>query len=219
MQDLLTVTGLVLKAEPIGEYDKRVVLLTRERGKLAAFARGARKQSSRLLAPSCPFSFGRFSLYVGRNSYTLAEASISNYFEALRQDYEGACVGMYFLEICDYCSRENNDEKELLRLLYQSLRALTAASIPKDLVRCIFEIRTIVVNGEFPGIPEKASLLDSTAYAVSYITSSPVEKLYTFTVSPQVLAELKKLAAFYRKRFLNEPFRSLQILEELQSLG
>ena len=76
-----------------------------------------------------------------------------------------------------------------------------------------------MVNGEFPGIPEKASLLDSTAYAVSYITSSPVEKLYTFTVSPQVLAELKKLAAFYRKRFLNEPFRSLQILEELQSLG
>lgn len=219
MQDLLTVTGLVLKAEPIGEYDKRVVLLTRERGKLAAFARGARKQSSRLLAPSCPFSFGRFSLYVGRNSYTLAEASISNYFEALRQDYEGACVGMYFLEICDYCSRENNDEKELLRLLYQSLRALTAASIPKDLVRCIFEIRTIVVNGEFPGIPEKADLMDSTVYAVSYITSSPVEKLYTFTVSPPVLSELKRLASFYRKRFLNEPFHSLHILEELQSLG
>ena len=126
---------------------------------------------------------------------------------------------MYFLEICDYCSRENNDEKELLKLLYQSLRALTAASIPKDLVRCIFEIRTIVVNGEFPGIPEKADLMDSTVYAVSYITSSPVEKLYTFTVSPPVLSELKRLASFYRKRFLNEPFHSLHILEELQSLG
>lgn len=86
-------TGLVLKAEPVGEYDKRVVILTKERGKLAAFARGARKQSSRLLAPTCPFSFGQFGLYAGRNSYTLTEASISNYFEALRKDFEGACFG------------------------------------------------------------------------------------------------------------------------------
>ena len=214
MQDLLTMTGLVLKAEPVGEYDKRVVILTKERGKLAAFARGARKQSSRLLAPTCPFSFGQFGLYAGRNSYTLTEASISNYFEALRKDFEGACFGQYFLEICDYCARENNDERELLKLLYQSLRALSASSIPKELVRYIFEIRTIVINGEFPGLPDEAKWQDSTIYAMHYMTT-PVEKLYTFTVSPQVLGELKRLADFYRKRFLNEPFHSLQILDTL----
>ncbi len=215
MQDLLTMTGLVLKAEPVGEYDKRVVILTRERGKLAAFARGARKQNSRLLAPTCPFSFGQFGLYAGRNSYTLTEASISNYFEALRKDFEGTCYGMYFLEICDYCARENNDERELLKLLYQSLRALSAASIPKELVRYIFEIRTIVINGEFPGLPDESKWQDSTRYAIHYMTTAPVEKLYTFTVSPQVLGELKRLADFYRKRFLNEPFHSLEILNTL----
>ena len=215
MQDLLTMTGLVLKAEPVGEYDKRVVILTKERGKLAAFARGARKQSSRLLAPTCPFSFGQFGLYAGRNSYTLTEASISNYFEALRKDFEGACFGQYFLEICDYCARENNDERELLKLLYQSLRALSASSIPKELVRYIFEIRTVVINGEFPGLPDEAKWQDSTRYAIHHITTVPVEKLYTFIVSPQVLGELKRLADFYRKRFLNEPFHSLQILDTL----
>ena len=215
MQDLLTMTGLVLKAEPVGEYDKRVVILTKERGKLAAFARGARKQSSRLLAPTCPFSFGQFGLYAGKNSYTLTEASISNYFEALRKDFEGACFGQYFLEICDYCARENNDERELLKLLYQSLRALSASSIPKELVRYIFEIRTIVINGEFPGLPDESKWQDSTIYAMHYMTTAPVEKLYTFTVSPQVLGELKRLGDFYRKRFLNEPFHSLQILDTL----
>lgn len=215
MQDLLTMTGLVLKAEPVGEYDKRVVILTKERGKLAAFARGARKQNSRLLAPSCPFSFGQFGLYAGRNSYTLTDASISNYFETLRKDFEGACYGMYFLEICDYCARENNDERELLKLLYQSLRALSAPGIPKELVRYIFEIRTIVINGEFPGLPEESRWQDSTVYAIHHMTTAPIEKLYTFTVSPQVLFELKKLAGFYRNRFLNEPFHSLQILDTL----
>ena len=124
-------TGLILKAEPIGEYDRRVVILTKERGKIAAFARGARKQNNRFMASTNPFSFGEFRLYAGRSSYTLAETFISNYFEGLRSDYEGAYYGMYFLEVCDYCTRENNDERELLKLLYQSLRAVRKEPGPR----------------------------------------------------------------------------------------
>ena len=90
MQEFVQVTGMILKQSPAGEYDRRVCILTRERGKISAFARGARKPGSRLAAATNLFAFGTFRLYAGKNSYTVTEAEISNYFENLMTDYEGA---------------------------------------------------------------------------------------------------------------------------------
>lgn len=216
MQEYIEITGMILKAEPIGEYDRRVVILTKEKGKLSAFAKGARKQGSRLLAATNPFSFGSFKLYVGKSSYNLVEANISNYFEGLRTDFEGAYYGMYFLEVMDYYTRENNEDKEMLKLLYQSLRALMHEKFSNDMVRYIFEMKAMVLNGEFPGVPENGSFEDSTRYAVNYIMTSPVEKLYTFTVTGTVLEQLKEIADEYRKRYVDKSFKSLEILDDIK---
>ncbi len=215
MQDLCNVTGMILKAEPFGEYDRRVVILTRERGKLAAFAKGARKQGSRLLAATNPFCFGEFKLYEGRTSYTIQEANISNYFAQLREDFEGACYGMYFLEVMDYYTRENNDEKEMLRLLYQSLRALCHKRLDNRLVRYIFEIKALSLNGEYPGLPEDNRYQESTVYALSFIVNTSVEKLYTFVVTEPVLLELQEIADNFRRHFTDRKFKSLEILNEI----
>ncbi len=208
-------TGMILKQSPSGEYDRRVCILTRERGKSSAFAKGARKPGSRLAAATNLFAFGVFKIYEGRNSYTVTEADIQNYFEGLMTDYEGAYYGMYFTEVADYYTRENNDEREMLKLLYQSLRAIGAQSLPNPLVKCIFEIRAVAVNGEFPGVPADRPLQESTVYALRYIVESPVEKLYTFTVTESVLRELQEIADRFRRRFLDKEFKSLEILKTL----
>lgn len=148
----ITVTGMVLLTTPIGEYDRRVVILTKERGKISAFARGARRPRSPLAGATEPFSFGEFYLYEGRTSYTLVSTSISNYFAELRRDIEGACYGFYFMDIANYYAREANDETELLKLLYQTLRALIKKSLPDRLIRCIYELKAITVNGEGPDV-------------------------------------------------------------------
>ena len=112
MQDFYVVTGMVISQMPVGEFDRRVCILTREKGKITAFAKGARRPGSKFMAATNPFSFGKFKLYEGKSSYNIMEVDISRYFEELRQDYIGAYVGMYFLEVADYYTRENNDEKE-----------------------------------------------------------------------------------------------------------
>ena len=215
MQDFLQVTGIVIKSIPVGEYDRAVTILTTEKGKISAFARNARRQNNRFMAAVSPFCFGKFKLYAGRNSYTITEAEISNYFEELRGDLEGACYGMYFLEVADYYTRENNDEAEMLKLLYQSLRALLHKKLDNRLVRAVYECKAMAVNGEFPGTPGDRELSDSAVYTLEFIASTAVEKLYTFTVAENVLSELQDVAKQYRERIWGHHFKSLEMLESL----
>ncbi|MEE1086628.1 MAG: DNA repair protein RecO [Schaedlerella sp.] len=242
----IVLTGMVLSTTPIGEYDRRVVILTKEQGKIAAFAKGARRPNSPLVGAVNPFSFGEFTVYAGRSSYTIQSAKITNYFAELREDIIGAYYGFYFLEFANYYTREANDEREMLKLLYQTLRALTSDRIPNRLVRRIFELRALCINGEGPqvfqctvcggtqcamsfsakkgglvcrecdaGVSDLMWLDRSTIYSMQYIESSKIEKLYTFTVSDKVLAELEKAVQRYVDIYVDKQFKSLDILKTL----
>ncbi|OYP51813.1 DNA repair protein RecO [Lachnotalea glycerini] len=173
-------------------------------------------------------------------------ASIQNYFLELVNSFEGAYYGFYFMEFADYYTRENNDELMMLKLLYQSLRALTKENIPNELIRCIFELKAMTVNGEYPQVfqcqncgkeenlkffsPTLSGVVckdcvkqeyltikisDSTLYTMQFIITSPIEKLYTFNVSEQVLKELKLIMKKYMKMYIDKEFKSLPILESI----
>lgn len=214
MREALALTGMVIKAVPSGESDRRLVILTRERGKITAFARGARRPGNMLMGVSRPFAFGQFRLFEGREAYTLQSAEITNYFPELSGNMEAACYGSYFLELADYYGRENADCEEMLLLLYQSLRALTKPSLPNSLVRLVYELRVMVANGEYTERPPVA-VSDSAVYAWEYIVASPLEKLYTFVLKAEVQKELGQAVRVNQKRFLDREFHSLEILRAM----
>jgi DNA repair protein RecO (recombination protein O) len=216
MSEPIKVTGMVLSAVPSGEYDKRIVLLTKERGKITAFARGARRQNSILLAASSPFSFGSFTVYEGRTAYTLVRAEISNYFMEIKEDFTLSCYGCYFMEVAEYYTRENLDGSEMVNLLYVTLRALLKEQMDPELVRCIFEMKAMVQNGEYPyDIVNDTSLQESTRYALSYVIHSPLQKLYSFTLKPEVFAEFRRVQDRFNKTQIDRKFKSLEILKEM----
>lgn len=211
MREQISVTGMVLMAAPVGEYDRRLVILTRGRGKITAFARGVRRPGNQLMAAAAPFVFGKFLLYEGRDAYTLAGAEVENYFREIAGDMEAACYGSYFLELADYYGRENIDATETLRLLYQSLRALLKPSVPNRLVKPVYELKLMEINGEYRELP-LGRLNDSTLYAWQYVLAAPVESLYTFTLTDQVLGEFVRCVEQNKERFIDKTFHSLDIL-------
>ena len=252
MSDLITVQGIVLSAQPVGEYDKRIVLLTRERGKISAFAKGARRQNSPFMAAANPFVFGNFTLYEGRSSYNLNQVTVTHHFVELAARQPGVYYGYYFLELADYFGREGTDEKNMMNLLYLTVKSLLNSEIDDRLVRCIFELRTMTEQGLMPELfrcvncgeeiagkenlffsQEAHGILDgdclkkaspgeartarrisqAALYTMQYIVSSPMTKLYSFTVTDEVLWELERHIQPYVAGNTDKKFKSLQILE------
>ncbi|MCR5283672.1 MAG: DNA repair protein RecO [Lachnospiraceae bacterium] len=214
MSDLLEVSGIVLSAFPSSDNDKRVIILTAERGKITAFARGAKRVNSRLMAATNSLCMGQFKVYEGRSAYTLDEVHVTRYFDELRSDFEGAMYGMYFADVADYYCQENNDERDMLNLLYVALCALLKPEIPNRLVQYLYEMKTLVIQGEFPGVTTERELLPATQKAIRYCMQAPLERLFTFTLPDEVIHQLGQECRIYRDRFIGHRFKSLEILEQ-----
>ena len=263
MTGQIKLTGMVLVSMPVGDYDRRLTILTKERGKISAFAKGSRKPTSPLLGCSQPFSFGEFVLYEGKSSYNVVSAEISNYFAELREDVESIYYAMYFCEFSCFMTKENLEAGEPLKLLYMTLRALSKPSLHKKLVRRIFELRFMAVNGEMPqvencGLCGKEEMLKapkgwfspseggiccescrnkrmqeqqgaqagnyrpendgvwigtSTIYTMQYILATPLEKLFTFAVSEEVLAEFSVAMDQFLGKHVGHKMKSEEMLE------
>lgn len=244
MADLVKVRGMVILSTPIGENNKRVVLLTKEYGKISAFVRGARRPGNHLMAASDSFAFGSFYLMCGKDSYTMVNAEITNYFRELTTDINITYSAYYFLELAEYYSVENEDASDMLNLLYASFKALLAGKIDKRLVRYIYELKILVLNGEYPdffhcnkcgktenltgfsmvstgvvckdckqNVSDLIEISESTLYTLQYIVCSDLRKLYTFTVSDEVLAELRMVMARCMRSFVEKKLKSLEILD------
>ena len=213
--ELLKLSGMVLSSEPIGEYDRRLVFLTKERGKISAFAKGARRQNSTLLAVTSPFVFGDFYFYEGRTSYTLKNAEVINYFRDLKQDLELVCIASYLAEFAGYYAKENLYEPHALNLLYKAYQALEKGVMDKELIRLVFELKLMQINGEYTITP-KVPVCKAALYAWQFVLETGIGKLFQFSLKEEALKDFEKSVTYLRKHMVDEDFASLKIMEQLK---
>lgn len=214
MQEELVFHGLVLNSASSRDFDKRLCVLTKEQGKITVWASGAKKPGSPLMAATRNFVFGAFSVTKGRVGYNLRSVKVNEYFEDIALDLVHACYGSYLLELAELVAQENLPAEELVNLIYLSLRAILKESIPNELVRRIYELRVLLLNGEYTELPPLEAS-DACCYAWQYVLESPLTKLYTFTLTPGVLIEFSQNVDLVLRDALPYHFRSLDILKAL----
>ncbi len=80
------VRGFVLRAVPVGDADRILDILTRERGLIKPSARGARRTRSRMLASTQEFALSDFTLFSNRSRLIVNEVELVESFIGLQSD-------------------------------------------------------------------------------------------------------------------------------------
>jgi DNA repair protein RecO (recombination protein O) len=210
---LYTAEALVLRTYKLGEADRIVVFLTRDRGKKRGVAPNARKSRKRFGAALEPLTEVRVSYFEKERRELVG----LNYAEPVRSPLSAASpealgYSHYFAELIDEWAAEADVDEKLFRLGTAALDALVSG-VPTEALARYFECWLLRLQGVYPVDLSLSSEATLFLDGVRKIGPRDVESL---GASTRVLREIelvhRKLIAMHLEK---EP-RSVRVLNELR---
>lgn len=141
--------GIVIRTTDYGESNKIVTIYTREAGKIAGMARGAKKPSNRLSSVSQLFTYGYFVISGTRGLGTIQQGEMISSLRYIREDIFKTAYASYIVDLLDKGTEEKESNPFLFELLYQTLIYINEGYDP-DIVTNIFEMKMLNVFGLYP---------------------------------------------------------------------
>ncbi|MBC7321094.1 DNA repair protein RecO [bacterium] len=118
------ITGIILSRENIGEKDRLIVFLTRERGKLRAVARSSRRISSKMAGSLEPFNLVRCWIHIGKTFDIIKGVELIKTFPNLVRDIKKYLLVSRIIEFIQYIVQENEESPEIFKLLFGTMSAM-----------------------------------------------------------------------------------------------
>lgn len=146
--------AIVLRTQKLGEADRIITLLTRERGRIKAVAKGVRKTKSRWGAKLEPTSHVDLQLYEGRTLDTITQAvSIEHFGDRLIDDYGIWTISSAMLETAErFTANEHEPALQQYTLLAAALKALANRSYTPTLILDAYLLRSLAIAGYAPAL-------------------------------------------------------------------
>lgn len=140
--------ALLLRAVDYGEADRIVTLLTRELGKVAVIARGARRSRRRFGAALEPYAVIRAEVGLGRGEVgRLAQAQIARAFPGILRDLKKIEYAGQALELVRDATPVREPDERVLEAAVQMLEALDAADEAREEMLIAFHMRLLALVG------------------------------------------------------------------------
>lgn len=146
----LNTQGIVLKAVRYEENDVILTLFTRKLGKVAALAKGAKRNKSSLLPSAQLFSYSNYTLRKQGNMYRVTQSDIIKSFYDLSYDLEAFSYSTYVTKLVESSTVENQTNNRLFVLLAQTLYLYTQENIDKKFITHAFELKFLDYIGFKP---------------------------------------------------------------------
>jgi len=210
---LYTTDALILRTYKLGESDRIVVFLTRDRGKKRGVAKNARQSRRRFGGTLEPMTCGRVS-YVEKERRELV---FVNYVELVRSPLAaagGEALGYvgYFAELIDEWAQDADPNETLYRLGASIVDALAEGAPIEPLAR-YFEYWLLRLQGVYP--PDVRVSEGAGNFLASVRTSSPYA-IGSVPVTPDTLSELEAMHRTLISTHLEKELKSARVLRELR---
>lgn len=151
---LVKTDGIVIKDSFYSEKDKILTILTSEMGVIRAFAKGCRSSKSKNFSSAQFLHYSDFVFFNKKDTYVLNESYLKRSFLGLRNDLESLIIAQYICEVIIYLVKENIETSDILRLVLNSIYALTNKKFNKKIIKSVFELRLLSVLGYQPNFSE-----------------------------------------------------------------
>lgn len=209
---LYTGDALVLRTYKLGEADRIVVFLTRDRGKKRGVAKGARRPRSRFTGALEPLTEVRVAYFEKERRELVG----LNYADTVRSPL--ACsnglehVG-YFAELLDEWAQEADADDRLYRLGVSMLDALSAGAPVEPLAR-YFECWLLRLQGLYS--EARGTLSDGAVEFLAASRSVPPQRVGDIPCSRDVLRELENVHRSLIAMHLEKTLKSDRVLRDLR---
>ena len=210
---LYTTDALILRTYKLGESDRIVVFLTRDRGKKRGVAKNARQSRRRFGGALEPLTYGR----VGYFERERRELVGLNFVEAARSPLsalDGHALGYvgYFAELIDEWAQEADPNEPLYRLGASMVDAM-AAGAPIDPLARYFEFWLLRLQGVYQLDPRLS--VEARAFLTSARAVGP-GAVGELTVSDGALRELEAVHRAMIELHLEKGLKSVRVLREIR---
>ncbi len=144
--------GLVIKENNVGESDRVVQVLTRDKGLIGAFVSGARKPKSKNAAATALLCYSHFTFTQTKDTYRITESEAIDVFFGLRTDIEKLSLAQYICELCQAMVPFGIEGEDFLRLALNSLHFICKGKMDIYSVKAVCELRMMAVAGFMPDL-------------------------------------------------------------------
>ena len=148
----ITTDAIVLKEHPVDEESRIVTLLTKDRGVLYAYIRGAKRLRSKLTTSTQPLCYSHFVLFQNRNRYAVDSADVNASFFDLAADIEKFTLATYLSQLTIEVAPEGEDTADYLRLLLNCLYMLKEDKRGVHFIKPLYELRLLSMAGYMPDL-------------------------------------------------------------------
>jgi DNA repair protein RecO (recombination protein O) len=210
---LHTSDALILRTYSLGESDRIVVFLTRDRGKKRGVAKNARQSRRRFGGALEPMTCGRVT-YRERERRDLVFLQDVAPTRSPLAAGDGEALGYvgYFAELIDEWAQENDPSETLFRLGTSIVEAM-AANVPIEPLARYFEHWLLRLQGVYQPDPHLSA--GANAFLAAVRSCSPLG-LLGVPAAPAVLRELERVHHAQIAMHLEKDLKSARVLREIR---